>query len=40
MATGGGDLTVAQQLHDWVVNTMQAGRHFGAEIPTVEELQV
>jgi len=42
MATGG-DLTLAQQLHDWAVNTMHfvpSGRHSGARMPTVDDFQV
>ena len=39
----GGDLPLAQQLHDWAVNTMHfvpSGRHQGARMPTVEDFQV
>jgi len=38
----GGDSSVARQLHDWAVNTMQfvpSGRHSGSRMPTVEDFQ-
>jgi len=37
-----GDLSIAQELHDWAVNCMHfvpTGRHSGARIPTVDDFQ-